>query len=157
MNELDKESVFTNIVLEVFKLGGLLVNEGDQMTSEHGMTSARWKILGAISLTDKPQTVPQIAKSMGLTRQAVQRLVDAMQKDGFVVFEANPDHKKAKLITLSKLGEDTYYLLSKKQSVWAKGCVAKIDKNELNTTLKVLKSISDVFDREGVEKPKPSR
>lgn len=68
MNKAQKGQVFTEIVLEVFKLGGLLVNESDLIGAEFGITSARWKILGAISLADKPLTVPQIARSMGLTR-----------------------------------------------------------------------------------------
>ena len=90
MEDSQKGPVFTEVVLEIFKLGGLLIHEGDHMTSEYGITSARWKILGAIALSGRPQTVPQIARTMGLTRQAVQRLVDAMNKDGFLEFENNP-------------------------------------------------------------------
>ena len=78
MEDSQKGPVFTEVVLEIFKLGGLLIHEGDLMTSEYGITSARWKILGAIALVGTSQTVPQIARTMGLTRQAVQRLVDAL-------------------------------------------------------------------------------
>jgi len=138
---------FTKIVLEIFKLGGLLVNEGDQLTKAYGMTSARWKVLGAIVIAGKPQTVPQIAKSMGLTRQAVQRLVDAMQQDGFLEFQENPEHKRAKLIKLSIHGEKTYSELDKKQATWANQCAAELGQKELETTLSVLKKISDTIDR----------
>ncbi len=147
MNESKKGPVFTEIVLEVFKLGGLLVSEGDQMGFEYGITSARWKILGALSLAGEPQTVPQIAKSMGLTRQAVQRLVDAMHKDGFLLFHQNPDHKRAKLISLSDLGKETYLKLYEKQSGWAIACSTGITQTELETTLSVLKRISNTIDR----------
>lgn len=147
MNDSKKGPVFTETVLEVFKLGGLLVNVGDLMASEFGITSARWKILGAIALVGKPQTVPQIAKTMGLTRQAVQRLVDAMHKDGFLTFQINPDHKRAKLISLSTLGEQTYAKLDEKQMAWAKECSSSMSKQELDTTLSVLRKISDIFDR----------
>jgi len=54
MNDPQKGPVFTEIVLEVFKLGGLLVSEGDDMGSEYGITSARWKILGALFLAGEP-------------------------------------------------------------------------------------------------------
>ena len=145
MTDVNKGPVFTEAVLEIFKLGGLLVNEGDLMTSEFGITSARWKILGAIALPGKPQTVPQIAKTMGLTRQAVQRLVDAMHKDGFLKFQTNPEHKRAKLIKLSTLGEITYAALDQKQMVWATECSSSLSKEELDTTLSVLKNISDIY------------
>ena len=147
MNESKKGPVFTEIVLEVFKLGGLLVSEGDQMSFEYGVTSARWKILGALFLAGEPQTVSQIAKSMGLTRQAVQRLVDVMHKDGFLLFHQNPDHKRAKLISLSDLGREIYLKLYKKQSGWAITCSTGITQTELETTLSVLKRISSTIDR----------
>ncbi|ODC05180.1 MarR family transcriptional regulator [Terasakiispira papahanaumokuakeensis] len=147
MNDPQKGPVFTDIVLEVFKLGGLLVSEGDHMGEEYGITSARWKVLGALSLAGKPQTVPQIARSMGLTRQAVQRLVDAMREDELLCFQNNPDHKRAKLICLSALGETVFSKLSEKQSGWAMECSTGITKAELETTLSVLKRISESFER----------
>lgn len=147
MNDPQKGPVFTDIVLEVFKLGGLLVSEGDHMGSEYGITSARWKILGALSLAGEPQTVPQIARSMGLTRQAVQRLVDAMREDELLFFQDNPDHKRAKLISLSELGKTVFLKLDEKQSGWAMKCSTGITRAELETTLSVLKRISDSIDR----------
>ena len=147
MNDAQKGPVFTEIVLEVFKLGGLLVSEGDRMGSEYGITSARWKILGALSLAGEPQTVPQIARSMGLTRQAVQRLVDAMHEDELLLFQDNPDHKRAKLISLSELGTTVYSKLDEEQSEWAKKCSTGITKAELETTLSVLKRIATSIDR----------
>ena len=147
MTKSQKAPVFTEIVLEVFKLGGFLVSEGDQMGFEYGITSARWKILGALSLAGEPQTVPQIARSMGLTRQAVQRLVDAMHEDELLLFHENPGHKRAKLISLSERGEEIFSKLYEKQSEWAINCSTGITKAELETTLSVLKRISDSIDR----------
>ncbi|WP_110598675.1 MarR family winged helix-turn-helix transcriptional regulator [Salinicola lusitanus] len=147
MSDAQKGPVFTEIVLEVFKLGGLLVSEGDRMGAEYGITSARWKILGALSLAGEPQTVPQIARSMGLTRQAVQRLVDAMQEDDLLLFQDNPGHKRARLISLSDLGKTVYSKLYEKQSGWAKTCSAGITQAELETTLSVLERISGAIDR----------
>lgn len=147
MNESQNGPVFTETVLEVFKLGGLLVSEGDQMGSEYGITSARWKILGALSLAGEPQTVPQIAGSMGLTRQAVQRLVDAMRENELLLFHENPDHKRAKLISLSELGKRIFSKLDEKQSRWAMKCSIDITKAELETTLSVLKRISESIER----------
>ena len=43
---------FTEIVLEIFKLNGLLITEGDQITKTLGLSSARWKVLGALATDD---------------------------------------------------------------------------------------------------------
>ena len=146
MNQSQKGLLFTEIVLEVFKLGGLLVNEGDQMGLEYGITSARWKILGALFLAGEPQTVPQIARRMGLTRQGVQRLVDAMHKDDLLLFSKNPDHKRAKLIDLTDIGRDIFFKLDEKQSKQAIAHSSNLSQEELETALSVLKKISAAID-----------
>ncbi|OOE85830.1 MarR family transcriptional regulator [Salinivibrio siamensis] len=146
MSTLQKSHVFTDIVLEVFKLGGSLVNAGDQMGAEYDITSARWKVLGALFLANSPQTVSQIARAMGLTRQAVQRLVDAMHNDDLLQFSENPDHKRAKLVSLTESGRAVYAKLDKKQFQWATECTKGITQAELETTLSVLKRIEKTLD-----------
>ena len=115
MKHSKEGQVFTEIVLEIFKLSGLLVTEGDILTKELGLSSARWKVLGALALSNTSMTVPQIAHSMGQSRQSVQRLTDALEKDGFVDYQNNPHHKKAKLVMLSQKGKEVYKLLDMKQ------------------------------------------
>ncbi len=41
---------------------------------------------------------------MGLTRQAVQRIVDLLAERGMVAFEDNPHHRRAKLVVLTRAG-----------------------------------------------------
>jgi DNA-binding MarR family transcriptional regulator len=147
MNESQKGLLFSEIILEVFKLGGILISKGDLMGMEYGVTSARWKILGAIFLAGEPQTVPQIARRMGLTRQAVQRLVDVMHKDDLLLFHKNPDHKRAKLIDLTNLGKEIFIKLDEKQSKQAITHSSDIPQAELATALSVLKRMSDAIDR----------
>ena len=71
-----KSEVLTALILEIFQLNGTLLAAGNQITKPHGMTSARWQIMGAIELAGQPLTVSQIARRMGLTRQAVQRIAN---------------------------------------------------------------------------------
>ncbi|GAA0824022.1 MarR family winged helix-turn-helix transcriptional regulator [Colwellia asteriadis] len=133
---------FTEIVLETFKLSGLLAVEGDKLTEEHGLSSARWKILGSLARASTPLTVPQIARSMGQSRQAVQRLVDIMCKDGLLHFLDNPNHKRAKLVNLTAKGNDILGKMEEKQIPWAKMHSSYIKENDLEVTLATLKSIS---------------
>lgn len=146
MTEADKAALFTEIVLQTFRLGGQLSSEGDKMAETLDITSARWKILGAIKLAGTPQTVPQIAHTMGLTRQAVQRLVDVMQQDGFVEFIDNRQHKRSRLIQLSTQGKKTYTELDHMQQLWAEQRSSNLSVNALQTTLQTLKAISQELD-----------
>ena len=137
---------FTDIVLQVFKLNGLLTLEGDKLTKEQGLSSARWKILGAISLSPTPLTVPQIARNMGQTRQAVQRLVNEMENDGLLSFTNNPHHKRAKLLVLTQKGRNTYERLAQKQISWANSTATKISSSDLQLTSSVLLKLIDALE-----------
>lgn len=146
MKHSKEGQIFTEIVLEVFKLSGLLVSEGDVLTKDLGLSSARWKVLGALDISNTSMTVPQIAHSMGQSRQSVQRLTDAMEKDGFIIYQNNPHHKKAKLVALTPNGKEIFKLLNEKQIPWANSNADGINSSDMQATLSVLKKISQGFD-----------
>jgi DNA-binding MarR family transcriptional regulator len=60
----------TQVILSVFRANGLLLAAGDLLAADLGLTAARWQVLGAITLAQRPLTVPQIARRMGLTRKS---------------------------------------------------------------------------------------
>lgn len=146
MNHTQQGHVFTEIVLEVFKLSGLLIAEGDRLTEAQALSSARWKILGSVAQADSPPTVPQIARLMGQTRQAVQRLVNVMHTDGLLELRSNPNHKRAKLVSLTMQGKKIYAKLEAVQIPWANHCSSQINEEELATTLAVLGRISHLLE-----------
>jgi len=119
---------------------------GRKITKEHGLSSARWKILGALSLSPQALTVPQIAHKMGQTRQSVQRLADAMRQDGILDYRDNPFHKRAKLVVISNKGEKNYKLLERKQILWANNSSAGISAQDMDVTLSVLKKMIKAFE-----------
>ncbi len=146
MKHTPQAEQFTDIVLQVFKLNGQLILEGDKLSNELGLSSARWKVLGAISLSQAPMTVAQIAKNMGLTRQAVQRLANNLKEDGLLSFKNNPHHKRAKLIVLTKKGMNTYEKLKQKQIPWANSIATKISFSDLEITSSVLLKLTAAFE-----------
>jgi hypothetical protein len=62
----------SDLIIEIFRINGRLLAAGDRLVADLGLTSARWQVIGAIAIAGQPQTVPAIARTMGLTRQAVQ-------------------------------------------------------------------------------------
>lgn len=137
--------IFTQIVLEVFKVSGMLNAEGDALTKEFCLSSARWKVIGAIVKSNAALTVPQIGRTMGQSRQATQRIVDVMTKDGIVTLVDNPHHKKAKLVDLTEEGRRVYDQLDIKQLAWAAKGAEDITTNELETTLTTLQKMAHHF------------
>lgn len=133
--------LLTELILEIFKLNGMLTLEGDQLTKEHNLSSAQWKVLGALAMSSDPMTVSHIARTMGQSRQGVQRLVNKMSKEGLLASQPNPLHKRAKLITLTTAGRDVYGKVSKKQIPWANNIAENMESSNLQATLSVVKAL----------------
>ncbi len=112
-------SAVTRLVLESFRLHAALLAVGERLTRGLGTTSARWVVLTELQLAAQPRTVPQIARALGLKRQGIQRLVDALIRDGLLVSLPNPDHARAQLITPSDAGRALLQRLNRAQADWA--------------------------------------
>src|SRR5437867_4729087 len=98
----------TDFVLQTIRANGLFLTAGDGLAAKEGLTAARWQVLGAVALAERPLTVPQIARRMGLTRQSVQASVNRLLDEGLVQTDHNPDHRRSVLVRLTKLGRDAY-------------------------------------------------
>ena len=97
-------SVVRDLVIAVFALNGRLVETGNQLVENLGLTTAWWQVIGALAYAPAPMPVAQIARNMGLARQSVQRVVDLLAERGMVRFAANPQHQRAKLVILTPAG-----------------------------------------------------
>lgn len=123
----------------MFRLNGSLLAAGDRLTGDLGLTSARWQVLGAID--DGPLTVAQIARNMGLTRQAVQRVANDLAARGFVAFADNPDHQRAKLVRLTERGRGALDAITRRQAVWADRVAADLEAPALDSAATVLRRL----------------
>ncbi len=56
---------YVGLVIEVFRLNGDQLAIGNALGADLGLTSARWQVLGAISLSPVPLPVAHIARNMG--------------------------------------------------------------------------------------------
>jgi DNA-binding MarR family transcriptional regulator len=136
----------TDLVLRVFRANGAFLAAGDRLAAQEGLTSARWQALGAVALADRPLTVPQIARRMGLTRQAVQVSVNRLLEDGLVASEENPDHRRSPLIRLTDQGAARYAELERLQIGWINELASGLKPAELATAARVLQQLSSRLD-----------
>ncbi|HYA45417.1 MAG TPA: MarR family transcriptional regulator [Acidimicrobiales bacterium] len=130
--------IVTEAVLAIFRVNGLLLAAGDLLAASHGLTSARWQVLGAVALEQRPLTVPQIARRMGLTRQSVHTTVDHLVEDGMVELVPNADHRRSQLARLTEVGHAKYWALDENQAAWVNELSAGFARSELETTARVL-------------------
>ena len=141
MKHTHKGSLMTDIILDTFKLNGLLVVEGDLLISDLGLTSARWKVLGALSNGLEAMTVSDIARMMGQSRQAVQRLSNEMLKDGLLEAQINPKHQRAKLMKLTEKGIQAYEQAMQKQVPWVNRIAGDFEEKDLELASSILEKL----------------
>jgi len=142
-----KRILFLDLVLSIFRLNGLLIAEGDALTEKLGLTHARWKVIGAIALSNAGLTVPGVARVLGQSRQAVQRITDVMVEDGLLAYQRNPKHKRSVLITLTEEGNHVYNMLQEQQDPWVMENTQEIPIEELEQALRLIRRLVNKFDK----------
>ena len=131
----------TDLVLDVFRLNGLLLTAGDRIVARLGLTSARWQVLGAIAYAERAQPVAWLARDMGGNRQNVQRIVNDLRKTGFVTLEVNPHHRRASLVVLTDKGRRTFDEAMRVQAPWANLLSEDLAIKDIDTTRRVVAAL----------------
>jgi DNA-binding MarR family transcriptional regulator len=139
-------AALTALVLDIFRLNGALLAHGDRLVGDIGLTSARWQVMGAAALSPVPLSVAAIARNMGLTRQAVQRVANDLEEAGFVRFAPNPHHQRAKLVVLTASGTAAYRAATARQAPWANRLAAGLDQRRIRAATTTLRAISQRLD-----------
>jgi DNA-binding MarR family transcriptional regulator len=142
----------TDLILEVFRLNGRLLVAGDRLVAELGLTSARWQVLGAITFSDRPQPVAWLARSMGLNRQGVQRIVNELHEEGLVAFEPNPNHRRAHFAVLTAQGKSTFEKVDRLQGPWVNNLAKGLSFKDIATATRVAVALRVRLEKETVDR-----
>ncbi|WP_433566729.1 MarR family winged helix-turn-helix transcriptional regulator [Nocardia sp. CA-151230] len=138
----------TRLVLTMFRANGVLNAAGNRLVADQGLTGARWQVLGAIVLADRPLTVAQIARRMGLTRQSVHASIRRLTDDGLLAFAPNADHRRSPLVELTAAGAAAYSEANRQQIAWANQLGATIPTADLATAEHVIDTLCRQLDGE---------
>lgn len=138
MKRTIEADLLTDIMLMVFRINGRLLDGGDRLGASLNLTSARWQVLGAISLSPGHITVPGIAEMMGMTRQGAQKQVNKLEEDGFIEKQTNPRHQRSPFYVLTLQGTESYARISALHTGWANALAGGLNAPELRAALDLL-------------------
>src|SRR5581483_10148135 len=82
--------------------------------------------------------VAQIARAWSFARQSVQPIADALERDGLVAYEDNPGHRRAKLVRLTRAGQDALARIQTAQRAWANELGEPIGGADLDSATEIL-------------------
>jgi DNA-binding MarR family transcriptional regulator len=130
------------LIADVYEAAGALRMSGEEISRAEGVTLTQWHVMDAI--TDSSMTVARAARRMGMSRQAVQKVANGMEKAGLIAYADNPDHKTSPLIALTDRG------LEVQQRLWVRAAAshderfAGLSSEQLEATRETLRSITEL-------------
>lgn len=143
----------TTLILEVFRFNGRLLIAGDRLVADLGLTSARWQVMGAITLSPNPEPVARLARNMGLNRQGVQRIVNELGEEGIVALRPNPHHRRARLVVLTEAGRRIYEAAGTLQAPWANALASGLDPNAIIAAARLIEELRTRLEKELSDAP----
>lgn len=142
---------FTELIIEIFRVNGLVLQAGDQLTAPVGLSSARWQVLGVVE--HGPISVAHVARTMGLTRQSVQQTADGLEKEGFITYIENPHHRRSKLMQLTSKGRAALDYVEQRRTTWANNIGGQHTAESLQTAAQVLRQVRESLDQPTLRLP----
>ncbi|MEV0527031.1 helix-turn-helix domain-containing protein [Streptomyces sp. NPDC050439] len=139
----EQQELFSRTALGVFRLNGQFLSVADELAKPGGLTAAWWQVLGAV--LREPLPVAGIARSMGITRQSVQRIADLLVRRGLAEYVPNPAHRRAKLLRPTDEGLAAVRRISPGHADVAGRLAEALGEEEFAETVRVLERLSEVL------------
>jgi DNA-binding MarR family transcriptional regulator len=134
-------NALTDLIRAVIRMNATVQKSGTRLMKGTGITNARWQTLSDLFALKEPVTVSELARYMGLTRQAVQRLADDMARDGLVEFAKNPGDARAMHLLLTEAGRATYDEAQECEWQWTNAIAADFDTEQIASAVALLEAI----------------
>ncbi|GAA2345061.1 MarR family transcriptional regulator [Saccharopolyspora halophila] len=142
LNPLPPEELGPRLA-EVYAVVGPLYRRAarvvEQETPHTGLSVGVRAVLERLEMAGEPETVPQIARSLELSRQFVQRMVNESLERGFVELDANPAHRRSSLVRLTEPGQAAIRAVQASEHRTLGEVAGEITGPEVDTTLRVLR------------------
>jgi DNA-binding MarR family transcriptional regulator len=135
-------NALTDLIRAVLRMNAMVQKSGARLMRGTRITNARWQTLSELFALKKPVTLSELARHMGLTRQAIQRLADDMKSDGLVKFTANPGDARAMHLLLTDAGKATYHDALEREWQWTNAIAEDFDTEQIMHAVALLEAIT---------------
>ncbi|MFC3491139.1 MarR family winged helix-turn-helix transcriptional regulator [Glycomyces rhizosphaerae] len=132
------------MAVTVFRLNGQFLDVAEELARPAGLTAAHWQVLGAV--IEAPLPVAGIARAMGITRQAVQRIADILAGNGMVEYRRNPAHRRAKLVAPTPQGVEAVKRIGPAHAVFADRLCEALGDDRAADVDRLLRELSETLE-----------
>lgn len=136
---------FGALISAVSQAHSEFIYSAEVVASQNSLTPARWQVIQAA--THKPATVSDIARTLGLTRQSVQRVADDAVKLGLATYRSNPKHSRASLLAPTEKGRAAVEAAQAAQAEWVAAVASRLTAEQADHVLTAIGLILDASQR----------
>lgn len=138
------QDLLSRTALTVFRLNGQFLTASEELAKPAGLTAAWWQVLGAV--LREPLPVAGIARTMGITRQSVQRVADLLVRKELAEYVPNPAHRRAKLLRPTEAGRAAVARIEPGHAELAARLADALGEDGFAETARVLERLAAVLD-----------
>jgi DNA-binding MarR family transcriptional regulator len=138
----DREIALYGVFAEVRSCFHRLKALAEELHGDTGVTPAMRAVLETLAASGS-QTVPEIARLKGVSRQHIQIIVNALLEVAFVETQSNPTHRRSQIIALTEKGASTFQALTRREAAPLRKLASTFEVKELRHARAVLSSINE--------------
>lgn len=136
----EDQKLLSGIAKTVFRLNGQLLSIAEDLAWPAGLTAAWWQVIATV--LREPLSVADISRSIGNSRQSVQRVADLLVDEGLAEYQPNPAHRRAKLLAPTEEGRSAVRAIAPAHADLARRLRSEYGDQELRRLLASLTELS---------------
>lgn len=109
MKNSDLLSEFVSVYMSALKNLEKLIS---QPANPYGASFEQWLIMAAVSQSEEPLTMTEIAKDRGVTKGAIARQLKPLFDRGYLTQEKDPDDRRRVLLVLTPKGAEVEAIIA---------------------------------------------
>jgi DNA-binding MarR family transcriptional regulator len=144
MNMNTKAKKLYSVIRDIRLSFNLMRAWADQMHQDLGVNASMRAVMESVAGGDE-RSVPDIARSRGVSRQHIQVIVNSLTKANLIKTRNNPDDKRTFLVSLTNHGEIVFSEIQNREAVELKRLSKVFSTDELNVTQSALRNLINVL------------
>jgi len=119
----------------------------NEMHGDLKITASMRAVLESLEVTGE-RTVPDIARSKGVSRQHIQKIVNTLSAAELVAVNDNPGDKRTSLVSLTERGRESFREMKLRESAMLNSLGGMFPSDDMETTITTLRALTASLKRQ---------
>jgi DNA-binding MarR family transcriptional regulator len=139
-----KAKILNAVIHDVRLCFNLLRSLADEMHKDLGVNASMRAVMESLAGGNE-KTVPEIARSRGVSRQHIQMIANRLTTANLIKVRDNPNDKRTFLVSLTDRGRAVFGEMQEREAVELRRLSGAFSNGELESALNALRKLSDIL------------